>query len=248
MDLGLTGRRAAVAAASKGLGFATAQALAAEGASVAICGRTEERVDAAVAALGPGAVGCVVDVSTEAGGTEFVRAARAALGGVDILVINGGGPPAGGFGAVALDQYAKAVELNCLSGIAMCHEAVPDMRAAGWGRVLAITSLFVRRPSTSLILSSTARAALTSFLRALAQEVAADGVTVNTIEPGLHATERVEQLYGDGIGAELERIPARTLGAPDDFGRVAAFLCSEPARFVTGVGVHVDGGTYGGLL
>ncbi len=248
MDLGLAGRRAAVAASTRGLGFATAQALLAEGAQVAVCGRAQDRVDAAVARLGDGAVGLVVDVSTEAGGAEFVAQAREALGGVDILVTNGGGPPAGHFGAIALEEYRAAMELNCLAAIAMCHAAVPAMRAAGWGRVLAITSVFVRRPSTNLILSSTARAGLTSFLRALAQEVAPDGVTVNTIEPGLHATERVHHLYGDGIDAEITRIPAARLGAPDDFGRVAAFLCSQPASFVTGVGLQVDGGTYGGLL
>jgi 3-oxoacyl-[acyl-carrier protein] reductase len=239
MDLGLDGRRAAVAAASQGLGFATAAALAAEGAHVAICSRSQERVDAAAARIGRGAVPLVADVGTEAGGAAFVRAARDALGGVDILVTNGGGPPAGTFTTTDLAAYRGALELNCLSAIAMCTEAVPSMRAAGWGRVVAITSIAVKQPIANLILSNTARAGLTGFLKTLAREVADDGVTVNSLLPGFHDTERVRALGNAGISP---------LGRPEDFGRVAAFLCSDHARFVTGVALQVDGGVYAGLL
>jgi 3-oxoacyl-[acyl-carrier protein] reductase len=241
MDLGIAGRRAAVAAASQGLGKATAAALAGEGVHVAICGRSRERIEAAAADI-PGAVPLVVDVSTEEGGAEFVRAARDALGGVDILVANGGGPPPGTFASTELAQYRVAVEQNCLSVIAMCTEAVPSMQEAGWGRVVAITSIAVRQQIAALILSNTARAGLTGFLKTLAREVADNGVTVNSIQPGSHDTERIRALRGDGS------VEGGRIGDPGDFGKIAAFLCSEPAKFLTGAGVHVDGGAYAALL
>ena len=191
MDLGISGKRAAVAAASQGLGFATAAALAAAGVHVAICGRRPDEVNAAAERLGGGAVPLVADVSTAEGATGFVRDARGALGGIDILVANAGGPPAGDFEHTTIDQYLEAFKLNCLSSIAMCYEVVPEMRAQKWGRVVAITSLAVRQPMAGLILSNTSRAGLTGFLKTLAREVAADGVTVNSLLPGLHETERL---------------------------------------------------------
>jgi 3-oxoacyl-[acyl-carrier protein] reductase len=249
MDLGIAGRRAAVAAASEGLGFGVAAALAAEGVRVAICGRRRAEVDAAAGRIGRGAVGLVADVSTAEGGAGFVRAAQDALGGVDILVTNAGGPPPGDFASTEVAQYREAFELSCRSAIAMCYEAVPGMRAQQWGRVVAITSIAVRQPIPHLILSNTARAALTGFLKTLAREVARDGVTVNSLLPGLHATNRLSALYdADGLASLADGIPAGTLGDPADFGRVAAFLCSEPARFVTGTATPVDGGAYAGLL
>ena len=124
----------------------------------------------------------------------------------------------------------------------MCLAAVPAMRERRWGRVVAITSIAVRQPIPNLILSNTARAGATGFLKTLAREVAADGVTVNSVQPGLHETERVGAVFGDGLAAEIEAIPARTLGQPADFGAVVAFLCSEQARYITGVGLPIDGG------
>jgi 3-oxoacyl-[acyl-carrier protein] reductase len=247
MDLGISGRRAAVAASSQGLGFATAAALAAEGVAVAVCGRDRARIDRAAAAIGANALPLVADVSTEDGGAEFVRAARDALGGIDILVANGGGPPRGNFATTERSEYRRAIELNCLSAIAMCSEAVPAMQAGGWGRVLAITSVAVKQPIGELILSNTARAGLTGFLKTLARELAGSGVTVNSILPGLHDTERVRDLNPDP-DAVAAAVAAGTIGRPSDFGQVAAFLCSEPARFVTGVAVQVDGGAFAGLL
>ena len=155
MDLGISGRRAAVAAASQGLGKATAAALAAEGVAVALCSRDRDRVEAAAADI-PGAVPLVADVSTEEGAIAFVRAARDALGGVDILVANGGGPPPGNFATTETAAYRAAFEQNCLATIAMCAEVVPAMQAGHWGRVLAITSVAVRQPIPNLILSNTA--------------------------------------------------------------------------------------------
>ena len=247
MDLGIAGKRAAVAAASKGLGFAAAQALAAEGVRVAICGRDADTVEAAAARIGGDAVGLVADVGTVAGATGFVEAARSALGGVDILVPNAGGPPAGDFAAFDdVEEYTRAFALNALSTIAMCKAAVPAMQTQGWGRVVAITSISVRQPIPTLILSNTARAGVTGFLKTLAGEVAPDGVTVNSLQPGLHATERLGALHGDGadLGA---MIPVRHIGRPEDFGACVAFLCSEAANYVTGAAIPVDGGVAGGL-
>jgi 3-oxoacyl-[acyl-carrier protein] reductase len=241
MDLGLAGKRAAVAAASQGLGRATAAALAAEGVRVAICSRSRERIDAAAAEI-PDAVPIVGDVATEAGAAGFVRTAADALGGIDILVANGGGPPAGTFASTDLSLYREAIEQNCLSVIAMCSEVVPEMQARGWGRVLAITSIAVRQPIPTLILSNTARAGLTGFLKTLAREVAPDGVTVNSIQPGTHDTERIRGLRGAGTD-----LAAGAIGRPEDFGQVAAFLCSDAARFVNGAALNVDGGAYSGL-
>jgi len=247
MDLGLAGKRAAVAAATRGLGFACAQALAAEGVRVAICGRSRERATTAAQRLGDLAVPLVADVSDPDAARDFVAEARGALGGLDILVTNAGGPPSGNFAAIAFEDYPKAVGLNLLSVVAMCQAAVPAMRAQGFGRVVAITSISVRQPIANLILSNTARAGATGFLKTVAREVASDGVTVNSVQPGSHATERLQELYGGGP-PDVESIPARALGRPEDFGAVVAFLCSEQARYITGAAIQVDGGAYAGLL
>lgn len=248
MDLGIAGKRAAVAAASAGLGYAAAAALAAEGASVVICGRDRSRVEDAAARIGHGCVPVVCDVGTAHGGASFVAMATEALGGVDILVTNAGGPPPGTFASTSVEAYPAALELNLLSVVAMCKAAVPSMQERRWGRVVAITSVAVRQPIATLILSNTARSGVTGFLKTLAREVAADGVTVNSVQPGFHATDRVTQIYGEQPDAAVLGIPAGMVGDPADFGQVVAFLCSEQARFVTGVQLHVDGGAYAGLL
>ena len=248
MNYGIEGRRAAVAAGSSGLGLATARALADEGVTVAICSRSQERIEAAAAQIGPRAVPLVADVSTEDGAAAFVARAREALGGVDILVCNGGGPPAGNFTSTSPEAYRAAIELNCLAHIAMCGAAVPGMREQQWGRVLAITSVGVRQPIAGLILSNVARSGLTAFLKTLAREVAGDGVTVNSLQPGIHDTPRIRELYGGEMDAKDVGIPAGVIGRPEDFGRVAAFLCSESASFVTGTAIPVDGGAYTGLF
>lgn len=248
MDLGIAGRRAVVPASSGGLGYATAAALVEAGVRVAMCSRDRERIHDAAARLGELAVPLVADVSTEVGATAFVREATDVLGGVDILVTNGAGPPAGTFASTDLAAYRSAIELNCLTAIAMCSEAVPRMQAQHWGRVVAITSYGVRQPIATLILSNTARSGLTAFLKTLAREVAPDGVTVNSLQPGLHDTDRVRALHGGDLTGAAASVPAGVLGRAEDFGRIAAFLCSEHARYVTGVGLPVDGGAVAGLL
>jgi len=246
MDLGITGRRAAVAASSAGLGLAAARALGEAGCAVAMCGRDRARIEAAAATV-PGGVPFVADVADPDDARRFVAEATAALGGVDILVTNAGGPPGGGYDDIAFEQYQGALELNLLSVVALCQAAVPAMREQHWGRIVAITSVSVRQPIRHLILSNTARAGATAFLKTLSTEVAPDGVTVNSLQPGLHATDRLTALYGDAADSVAQGIPMRTLGDPGDFGRIAAFLCSEHAKFVTGAAIPVDGGAYLGL-
>ncbi len=246
MDLGIAGKRAAVAAASAGLGFATARALAEEGVAVAICGRDEDRITAAAASIGRGAIAIVADVSTADGSLAFIDKARAALGGIDILVANGGGPPTGTFATTDLDAYRKAFEGNAIATIAMCQAAIPEMQARKWGRVVAITSVVVKMPAQYLILSNTARAGLTAFLKTTATAVAGDGVTVNSAMPGSHATDRIKHLYGDN--PDVGNIPSGALGRPEDFGATIAFLCSDHARYITGTALALDGGGYPGLF
>lgn len=245
MDLGIAGKRAAVAAGTAGLGLAIARALAAADVDVAVCGRNPDGVAAAAA---EGLVGIVADVSTSDGAAGFVREARDALGGIDIVVANAGGPPGGGFDDFPDPQaYADAFSLNALSTIAMCQEAIPEMRARQWGRVVAVTSIAARQAMPNLILSTTARAGVTGFLKTLAAQVAADGITVNSLQPGSHATDRLASLYGGDLTIPAAAVPTGTLGRPEDFGAIAAFLCSDQARFVTGSAILVDGGAYLGL-
>ena len=165
MDLGISGRTAAVAAGSAGLGFGSAKALADEGVRVAICGRDEQKLDRAVASIGNGCVGFVCDVSTVDGARSFVAQATAALGHIDILVANGGGPKPGTFTSIDLEDYAPAIERSMLATVAMCKDVIPAMQSRGWGRVVAITSSSVRQPIANLILSNSARSGLTSFLK-----------------------------------------------------------------------------------
>lgn len=245
MDLGITGKRAAVAASSTGLGYASAKALAENGVTVAICGRDRARIDAAAASIGHGAVPLVADVSNPDGAVSFVEQARATLGGIDILVANGGGPPAATFATADLDAYRAAFEGNALASIAMCQNAIPEMRARGWGRVVAITSAVIKMPAQYLILSTTARAGLTAFLKTTALAVAADGVTVNSALPGAHATDRIRALNGGN--PDVSHIPVGALGRPEDFGNTVAFLCSDHARFITGTALALDGGQFPGL-
>ncbi len=246
MELGLENARVIVASATRGLGFAAAEAFIAEGARVAICGRNAEDVDAAVQRLGAQCIGIQADVSTPNGATEFVAAARSQLGGVSVLVPNAGGPPAGRPGEVSLEDYESAFRLNCMSTIAMCEAALPTMRTAQHGRIVAITSVSVRQPIANLVLSTTARSAATAYLSTLARQVASEGITVNSVQPGFHLTDRLAQV-GD-LEAIRHSIPAGRIGDPASFGKVIAFLASDAANFITGAHLQVDGGTYAGVL
>ena len=246
MDLGIQGKKAAVAAASTGLGFGCAKALIEDGVQVAICSRSQERIKEAAAELGPGAVPVVADMSTEDGARSFVEQAIQEMGQVDILVANAGGPPPGSPAATSIDGYREAIDLNLLSTIVMCQTALPGMRERGWGRIVAITSIGARQPIGNLAASSVARAGVSSFLKTLSAEVARDGVTVNSAQPGIHATDRIKSLGNTDVVAQ--RVPTGTLGTAEDFGKAVAFLCSEPAKFITGTSILLDGGAYQGLI
>lgn len=248
MDLGLSGRTAVVSGGSAGLGFATARSLVAAGVRVVICGRDAKRLTDAAAKIGNSCIGIVGDVSSVAGGETFINQATAALGHIDIAVLNGGGPPAGNFASTSVANYETAVQNGLLSMIAMTKLVVPQMQSRKWGRVVAITSISVRQPIANLILSNTMRAGLTGFLKTVAREVASDCVTINTVQPGTHATDRITQLYGATPDAKALDIPAGVIGDPKDFGDVVAFLCSESAKFITGANLQVDGGQYSGLI
>jgi len=246
MDLGISGRTALVTGASAGLGLACAQALAVEGVRVAVASRSADKLAAAVATLDGDPVMLTVDLSDPASVDALVDNATEALGHVDILIANGGGPPPGNFASTDVDAYPAALQLNLLSMVALTKAFVPPMQERGWGRVVAVTSAAVRQPMDYLILSNTARSGLTAFLKTTATEVAGDGVTVNTVQPGVHATDRLTQLYDD-LDEVARSVPTQRIGDPGDFGRIVAFLCSESARSITGASVPVDGGAIKGL-
>jgi len=247
MDLGIEGRGAAVGGASKGLGLATAQALAAAGARVAICSRDGGRVEEAAKAIGPLATPIVADVSTPAGASAFIEASRAALGRIDILVANGGGPIAGPAEGVELEALRESIDRSLLAMVTMCGAVVPEMKEQGWGRILAITSVGVKQPLVNMVHSNTARAGLTAYLKTLSSEVVSSGITVNSILPGLHLTDRVHELMGDNIDAVLKSLPTGKAGSVEDFGQIAAFLCSRWTAYLSGVALPVCGGATTGL-
>jgi 3-oxoacyl-[acyl-carrier protein] reductase len=248
MDLGIDGRRAVVPAASSGLGLAVAQALAAAGVRVAMCSHDRGRIERAASSVGAGAVALVADVTTPEGAVGLIDEAEQALDGpADILLLNGPGPPLGTFASTEFDQYEQAFARGVLPAVAACRRVVPGMRERGWGRIVAITSVGVRRPIPTLILSNTIRTGLTAFLKTLATEVAADGVTVNSVQPGLHATPRVQEVFGAGLADQIARVPARRLGDPAEFGALVAFLCSTHAAYLTGAAIPLDGGVQVGL-
>jgi 3-oxoacyl-[acyl-carrier protein] reductase len=236
MDLGLSGRVAIVAAASKGLGRATAQALAAEGARVVLNARNEEALTALAATLDDALV-VPGDITEPALPARLVAAAIERWGRVDVVVGNAGGPPTGSALEVDDDQILSAVNANMLASIRLARAAVPHMRDRGWGRVVFIASATVRQPAPDLVLSNIARTGLWAWTKTAAQDLAEQGITVNVAAPGLHATDRL-----------LERGTTGRTADPADFGKVVAFLCSEQANFVNGVALGVDGGAVTGLL
>jgi 3-oxoacyl-[acyl-carrier protein] reductase len=245
MDLGLEGRVALVTGASRGIGRGIAAALAAEGARVADSSRSRERIDEAAAAIG--ATGLVWDSADLDGAPGLVASARDALGGpVEILVCNTGGPPAGpdplGF---SREQWEAAHRALVLAPLALVSEAMPGMRARGWGRVLNVASSSVREPIAHLMLSNAERSAALAAWKTIAREVAGDGVTVNSLLTGRILTDRLVSMAGSEEAAQAaarEQIPARRVGTVREIAAVAAFLCGDPASYVTGAAIPVDGG------
>lgn len=244
MDLGLSGRTALVTGASKGLGLAVARALSVEGAQIAISSRSKERIEAAAAEIGARAY--VHDSADVAEVAELVSAVEADLGHLDLLVTNTGGPPADpdalGF---SRDQWEAAYRDLVLSPMALIERVVPGMRERGFGRVVGISSSAVREPIAALMLSSSHRSALLAAFKTLARQVAADGVTVNTVLPGRIATDRLAEMAGSIENAQAwarDNVPAGRLGTPDELASAVVFLCSEAAAYITGTTVLVDGG------
>jgi 3-oxoacyl-[acyl-carrier protein] reductase len=237
MDLGLEGKVALVTAASKGLGRASALALVEEGAKVAINSRDPERVRATAEEMGPDVLALPDDVTDPDAPRRLVGATVERFGRLDVLVANAGGPPKGRAIDVDDDALLAGINANLLTSIRLVREALPHMRAAGWGRICLITSSAVKQPIPNLATSNTARAGLWGWAKTAAQELVDEGITVNLACPGLHRTQRVLDTGFSG-----------RLGEPADFGRVVAFLCSEPARFISGVALQVDGAGTLGLL
>lgn len=259
MDVGLKGKRAIVLAASSGLGFATANALAAEGARVALCSRERGRAGSAAERIRGAHAGAEVhafaaDVSDAESLEGFFEAATAALGGLDILVCNAGGPPAGGFTSLTETQWQAAYDLTLMSVVRSVGLALPHLREAGGGRILTIVSSSVKRPLPNLLLSNVYRPAVQGLCKSLSLELAADNIQVNCLAPGRIATERIEELdraraarlgttFEEVQAESIAQIPMRRFGDPTEFGSVAAFLCSPAASYINGSTILVDGGS-----
>jgi len=234
----LDGKSALVTGGSKGIGWAAARALTELGARVTLAARREATLREAAAELGARWV--VADMGTP----EGVGAAVEAAGEVDILVSNAGGPAPGLPSEVTEEAWQRGFEVTFLSTVRLAQAVLPGMRERRWGRIIAVTSLTVERPALNLPVSNAMRAAVTNHLRTLALEVAADGVTCNTVAPGYTATERLRALHADPAEAErlMGRIPARRFGEPGEVGAAVAFLATNEAGYITGQELLVDGG------
>ena len=257
MTPGLEGRTAVVGGSSSGLGYAVAELMARSGARVLVVSRSQERVAGAIEkirAAGGGEVeGCAADFTDPDAPRVVVEAARAAFGPPEIVVANGGGPPGMAATAATADDLTSACELLLLPVQRLAELTLPAMRAAGWGRFVAITSIAVREPLPGLVLSNALRAAVTGYLKSVSDEVAADGVTVNTVCPGFTATDRLEVLAEniaerDGRTAKEvvagweAQAPIGRLLQPEEVAAAVSFLCSAEASGITGVALPVDGG------
>ncbi|GLK62898.1 SDR family oxidoreductase [Paracoccus kondratievae] len=254
MDLGIRGKRGLVCAASKGLGRASAEALAEAGVDLVINARGADALEAAAHEIATKHGVSVTPVAADITTGEGRAAVLEALGGrADILVNNAGGPPPGVWTDWSRDDFIKAIDANMLTAVALMQALVPGMIERGWGRVVNITSQSVRSPIPVLGLSNTARAGLTGFVAGMSRQVAPHGVVVNNLLPGIHATDRADSLdsgvaKAEGISLDEARrrreatIPARSYGQPEDFGATCAFLCSQHARFIIGQNILLDGG------
>ena len=250
MDLGIAGKTALVTGASKGIGYAVAQALATEGVRVMLSARGEKTLSEAVERLrveGGEVAGVSADVSKPESIETLLEATHSRFGTPDILVSNAGGPPAGKATDLADDAWAKGYDLTLMSNVRLSRAVLPDMLEQRWGRIINITSLSVKEPIARLTLSNAFRAAVTGFAKTLSSEVAAQGVTVNNIGPGYTATERLQELFDteEDESALIQTIPARRFGEPAEIAAAAVFLASQQAAYITGQTLIVDGGVVG---
>lgn len=257
MDLGLSGKVALVAASSRGLGRAVAVELAAEGADLVLCARDpvalREAAETIRSASGVRVVAVPADVGDPDDVVRLVESGLRELARIDILVTNGGGPPAGPFESHSADAWRSAVQQNLESVLNLTRGVLPGMKERRWGRIINVTSIAVKQPVDNLILSNSVRAAVTGFARTLANEVAPFGITVNNVMPGYTRTRRVDELAARNatlggttpqaaIAVWEQQIPMARLGEPREFAAMVAFLASERASYTTGASIPVDGG------
>jgi 3-oxoacyl-[acyl-carrier protein] reductase len=263
MDLQLKGKRALVTGSSRGLGYATALALAKEGCRLAVNSRDEARVSAAAAQIsaetGAHTLGLAGDVADPAVPEQLVNEAARLLGGLDILITNAGGPPAGTFESFDEAAWQKAIDLSLMSHVRLIKVALPHLRQSKAASVLTVTSYSVKQPIQNLVLSNSVRAATVGLTKTLALELGKDGIRFNSILPGWTETERVTELMsfrakqnGTTVEYEIDKqskdSPLGRMGTPEEFANAAVFLVSPAASYITGVMLTVDGGMYKGTL
>jgi 3-oxoacyl-[acyl-carrier protein] reductase len=262
MELGLKGRVAIVAGSSEGMGRAAAEAFAAEGARVAMCARTEAKLNAAAEEIrkrhGAEVFAMAADVSDAGAVKRFVTAVAEKFGGVDVCVANAAGPPARNFFSAGNDDWQKAFAMNFMSVVHFARETLPWMQKKKWGRLITITSVSVKQPIADLILSNAVRAGVVGLVKSLANEFGEDGITVNNVAPGYTATERLKQLAATralAAGVQPEDFyqkwaadtPLKRIAEPEEVADAILWLASDRASYVTGQTVLVDGGSYRGL-
>jgi 3-oxoacyl-[acyl-carrier protein] reductase len=253
VDLGLDGRKSLVIAASKGLGRACAEALVAEGAKVFIASRDAAAIESTGKAIG--AAGWqAADMAKSGDPSAVVSAAVAKLGGLDILVVNAGGPPPGTFQTTPMESWDTAYRLTLMSAVRLVDASLAELKKSGQGRIVFITSISVRQPIPNITLSNSLRGAVTGLAKTLSREVARDGITVNCLAPDAILTDRIRHLAAATGGDPEERIkqmaanaPTGRLGDPAEFGAACAFLCSRQAGYITGQTLGVDGGSLLGV-
>lgn len=264
MDLGLSGRVALVTAASRGLGLASAKALAADGASLFICARGPLRLDEAAREIRSATSGARVetmtlDVSAPDAAALLVGQARDKFGRLDVLVNNAGGPPPGSFASVGDADWEKAFQITLMSVVRLVREALPLLQASGQGRIVNLVSTSVKQPIDGLILSNALRAAVIGMAKTLSNEIGGSGVTINNVLPGIILTDRQRELRGAdaarrGISFEqaIEEagrgVPLGRIGQPEEVGALVAFLASKQASYITGTSIQVDGGMIAGIM
>jgi len=252
MDLGLTGCKALVAGASKGLGKACAKALADEGARLFICSRNAEELKRAAAEIGAAGY-AQADVTQPAEISRVVAAAIAALGGLDCLITNAGGPPTASFEQAGDGDWDIGYRLNLMSAVRLIREALPALKASGRGRIVNLTGYGVKEPMSDLVVSDSVRAGVTVMAKTIATDLAPYGITVNNIAPGPIMTDRLTEILSArakslGITSDeafkrfAQTIPVRRMGRPNEIGDLCAYLCSPQAGYLTGQTIVVDGG------
>ena len=245
MDLKITGKRALVFASSDGLGKAVAKELAAEGVRVVISSRNAEKL--ALTAKEIGAEGFIpCDLLRKGAARDLTKAAIEKLGGLDILVTNAGGPPTGLLKDVTIEQWESSFQSLFMSLVESVQVALPEMSKSGWGRILMITSAAAKEPIANLTISSSLRAGVHGLVNAVSKEIGANGITINALMPTFTATERLKELRPN-TEEMLSKIPMKRLGKPDELGKLAAFLASDHAGFMTGQAIAYDGGSLAGI-